>query len=132
MLKRYGARVSQSVHALVKFFRPVDGPSAEEELAVMWSAFHALDDNFRVRNHPTLGIATGMFWSSIRTGRVWHNDPKEIFALLTWMLYFVLTVYRTTASWRGRRAAWLGVIGFALVLCTFFGARLLPGYHVFG
>ena len=80
----------------------------------------------------TLGIATGMFWSSIRTGRVWHNDPKEIFALLTWMLYFVLTVYRTTASWRGRRAAWLGVIGFALVLCTFFGVRLLPGYHVFG
>src|SRR6266480_7749374 len=40
-------------------FRPGDGPGAEEELAVMWSAFHALDDNFRVRNHPTLGIAAG-------------------------------------------------------------------------
>src|SRR5215210_3085231 len=53
-------------------------------------------------------------------------------ALLTWLLYFVLTVYRSTANWRGRRAAWLGVVGFALVLCTFFGARLLPGYHVFG
>jgi len=80
----------------------------------------------------TLGIATGMIWSSIRSGRIWHNDPKEIFALLTWLLYFVLAVYRTSARWRGRRAAWLGVVGFALVLCTFFGARLLPGYHVFG
>jgi len=80
----------------------------------------------------TLGIATGMVWSSIRSGRIWHNDPKEIFALLTWLLYFVLTVYRSTANWRGRRAAWLGVVGFALVLCTFFGARLMGGYHVFG
>ena len=30
----------------------------------------------------TLGIATGMVWSSARDGRIWHNDPKEIFALL--------------------------------------------------
>jgi ABC-type uncharacterized transport system permease subunit len=80
----------------------------------------------------TLGIVTGMFWSSVRTGRIWHNDPKEIFALLTWMLYFFLIVYRSTANWRGRRAAWLGVVGFALVLCTFFGTRFLGGYHVFG
>jgi ABC-type uncharacterized transport system permease subunit len=80
----------------------------------------------------TLGIVTGMFWSSVRTGRIWHNDPKEIFALLTWMLYFGLVIYRSTANWRGRRAAWLGVVGFALVLCTFFGTRFLGGYHVFG
>jgi cytochrome c-type biogenesis protein CcsB len=80
----------------------------------------------------TLGIATGMIWSSERYGRIWHNDPKEIFAFLTWLLYFLLLIYRSTAKWRGRSAAWLGVIGFALVLCTFFGARLLGGYHVFG
>lgn len=80
----------------------------------------------------TLGIATGMFWSWTRNGRLWHNDPKEIFAVLTWLLYLVLIVYRSTASWRGRRAAWLGVVGFALVLCTLFGARYLGGYHVFG
>jgi ABC-type transport system involved in cytochrome c biogenesis permease subunit len=79
----------------------------------------------------TLGIVTGMYWSSMRSGQLWHNDPKEIFALLTWMLYFILTIYRSTTSWHGRRAAWLGVVGFALVLCTFFGAPLLGGYHVF-
>src|SRR5215207_6039498 len=68
----------------------------------------------------TLGIATGMFWSWDRYGRLWHNDPKEIFALLTWLVYFVLIIYRLTANWRGSRAAWLGVVGFALVLCTLF------------
>jgi ABC-type uncharacterized transport system permease subunit len=80
----------------------------------------------------TLGIASGMLWSSARDGRIWHNDPKEIFALLTWLLYLLLIIYRSTAGWRGRRAAWIGVAGFGLVLCTFFGARLLGGYHVFG
>lgn len=79
----------------------------------------------------TLGILTGMLWSSSRDGHLWHNDPKEIFALLTWLLYLALIHYRLSASWRGRKAAWLGVAGFALVLCTFFGARLLGGYHVF-
>jgi ABC-type uncharacterized transport system permease subunit len=80
----------------------------------------------------TIGIATGMLWSSARSGVLWHNDPKEVFALLTWLLYLSLIVYRSTAQWRGRSAAWLGVAGFVLVLFTFFGARLLGGYHVFG
>lgn len=80
----------------------------------------------------TLGIASGMLWSSSRDGRIWHNDPKEIFAVLTWLLYFLLLIYRSSSNWRGRNAAWLGVAGFALVLCTFFGTRLLGGYHVFG
>ncbi|HZM99428.1 MAG TPA: cytochrome c biogenesis protein CcsA [Pyrinomonadaceae bacterium] len=80
----------------------------------------------------TLGIATGMIWSRARSGQLWHNDPKEIFAVLTWLLYFFLIIYRSSANWRGRRAAWLGVVGFVLVLCTFFGAPLLGGYHVFG
>ena len=80
----------------------------------------------------TVGIATGMLWASSRDGRLWHNDPKEIFAALTWLLYVSLIVYRSSAGWRGRRAAWIGVAGFALVLCTFFGARMMGGYHVFG
>ncbi|HKR01654.1 MAG TPA: cytochrome c biogenesis protein CcsA [Pyrinomonadaceae bacterium] len=80
----------------------------------------------------TLGILTGMVWSRERDNRLWHNDPKEIFAALTWLLYLALVLYRATAGWRGRRAAWMGVAGFALVLCTFFGARLFGSYHIFG
>lgn len=80
----------------------------------------------------TVGIATGMVWASSRDGRLWHNDPKEIFAALTWLLYLLLILYRSSSRWRGRKAAWMGVAGFALVLLTFFGARLMGGYHVFG
>lgn len=78
----------------------------------------------------SLGIVTGVLWSSARTGRMWHNDPIEIFALLTWVLYLTMIHYRT--QWRGRKAAWLGVAGFALVVCTFLGALLMGGFHVFG
>ena len=80
----------------------------------------------------TVGIATGMVWASSRDGRLWHNDPKEIFAALTWLLYLSLILYRSSSSWRGRKAAWMGVAGFALVLLTFLGARWMGGYHDFG
>jgi len=78
----------------------------------------------------TLGIVTGVIWSQARSGRMFHNDPIEFFALLTWVLYLTLLHYRV--QWRGRKAAWLGVAGFTLVLCTFVGAVLLGGFHVFG
>lgn len=77
----------------------------------------------------TLGIVTGVIWSQARSGRMFHNDPIEFFALLTWVLYLTLLHYRV--QWRGRRAAWLGVAGFTLVLCTFAGAVALGGFHVF-
>lgn len=80
----------------------------------------------------SLGILTGMLLSSERDGRIWQNDPKEILAAITWLLYVILILYRASARWRGRRAAWMGVIGFALVICTFLGARLMGSYHVFG
>lgn len=78
----------------------------------------------------TLGIVTGVVWSRARSGRMFHNDPIEFFAILTWVLYLTLLHYRV--QWRGRKAAWMGVAGFVLVVCTFVGALLLGGYHVFG
>jgi cytochrome c-type biogenesis protein CcsB len=78
----------------------------------------------------SLGIITGAILSSQQTGRIWHNDPKEIFALLTWLLYLTMIHYRI--QWRGRKSAIVGVAGFGLVLFTFLGTRLMGGYHVFG
>ncbi len=80
----------------------------------------------------SLGLVAGVFWNWSEKGIMWRNDPKEIMAVLTWALYFGLAMYRSTANWRGRRAAWLGVLGFVLVLCTFLAAPLFGSYHVFG
>jgi cytochrome c-type biogenesis protein CcsB len=80
----------------------------------------------------TLGVATGIFWNNQRDGRFWRNDPKEVMALITWIVYLFLMHYRLTAGWRGRRVAWLSIIGFIVVMVTWLGARALGGYHVFG
>ena len=80
----------------------------------------------------TLGVVTGIFWNNQRDGRYWHNDPKEVMALVTWVVYLFLMHYRLTAGWRGRRVAWLSIAGFIVVLLTWLGARALGGYHVFG
>ena len=80
----------------------------------------------------TLGMVTGIIWNSQRDGKLWHNDPKEVLALVTWCVYLFVIHYRLTAGWRGRRTAWLAIAGFVIVLCTWIGARYLPGYHVFG
>lgn len=80
----------------------------------------------------TLGMAAGMLWSSLRDGRIWHNDPKEITALVTWTVYLLMMHYRMTAGWRGRRGAWLAIGGFVAVLVMWVGTRAFGGYHVFG
>jgi cytochrome c-type biogenesis protein CcsB len=80
----------------------------------------------------TLGVVTGIFWNNQRDGRYWHNDPKEVMALVTWFVYLFMIHYRLTAGWRGRRVAWMSVAGFLVVLLTWVGARALGGYHVFG
>lgn len=80
----------------------------------------------------TLGVVTGIVWNNQRDGRYWHNDPKEVMALATWLIYLFIMHYRLTAGWRGRRVALLSIIGLAVVLLTWIGARALGGYHVFG
>ena len=80
----------------------------------------------------TLGMVTGIIWNNQRDGRYWHNDPKEVMALVTWLVYLFIMHYRLTAGWRGRRVAWLAIAGFVVVLLTWVGTRSLPGYHVFG
>jgi ABC-type uncharacterized transport system permease subunit len=65
----------------------------------------------------TLAIMLGVIWVSQRgTG---YNRPEYPLALVTWVSYAALIVTRTTHGWRGRRAAWLTVVGFAGALLVF-------------
>src|SRR5581483_4847445 len=69
----------------------------------------------------TLGMLIGIIWNNQRDGRWWHNDPKEVLALVTWLIYLTMIHYRLTAGWRGRRVAWLSIAGFVVVLFTWVG-----------
>jgi len=78
----------------------------------------------------TLGIITGSIWAEYAWGSYWSWDPKETWALITWLVYAALLHGRLMIGWRGKRAALFAIIGFAAVLFTFFGVNLLiPGLH---
>jgi ABC-type transport system involved in cytochrome c biogenesis permease subunit len=78
----------------------------------------------------TLMIITGAYWANRTWGSYWSWDPKEDWALITWLTY--AAYLRMTRGWRGRRAATMAIIGFAIVMFTFFGVTyLLPGLHAY-
>lgn len=80
----------------------------------------------------TLGIISGAFWANTVWGTYWSWDPKETWALITWILYAGLLHGRLTAGWRGRKAAICSIIGFIFLLFTFLGVNLLlGGQHTF-
>jgi cytochrome c-type biogenesis protein CcsB len=75
------------------------------------------------------GIITGAVWANSAWGRYWGWDPKETWSLITWFIYATLLHARLMRGWRGRRIAYLSIIGFGAVLFTYFGVNLLPGLH---
>lgn len=75
----------------------------------------------------TLGIITGALWAE-NAGFLWERDSKVLFSFLTWFVYLLLIFYRLIAGWRGRKAAYLYIVGFIGVLVTFLG---VGGIHTF-
>lgn len=78
----------------------------------------------------TLGIITGALWAQSEAV-VWARDAKVLFSFLTWFVYLLLIHYRLIAGWRGKKAAYLSIVGFIGVLVTFLGANYFGGLHTF-
>jgi len=80
-----------------------------------------------------VGILLGAWWADHSWGRWWAFDPKETWALLTWIIYLITIHTRFAAG--GNKAlvtAWLSVVGFFVMLWTYFGVNLLlPGLHAY-
>ena len=80
----------------------------------------------------TLMIAAGAYWANQTWGSYWSWDPKETWAAITWLVYAGYLHMRVTRGWRGRRAAYFAILGFAVVMFTFFGVTYLkPGLHAY-
>ena len=80
----------------------------------------------------TLMIAAGAYWANRTWGSYWSWDPKETWAAITWLVYAGYLHMRVTRGWRGRRAAYFAILGFVVVMFTFFGVTyLLSGLHAY-
>lgn len=74
----------------------------------------------------TLGaLIFAMIWAHIAWGRFWDWDPKETWALITWLFYSAYLHLRLSKGWQGSKSAWLAVLGFLFVMFTLVGVNLL-------
>ena len=80
-----------------------------------------------------VGILLGAWWADHSWGRWWAFDPKETWALITWIIYLIVIHARVgTGARKGLITAWLSVLGFVVMLWTYFGVNLLlPGLHAY-
>jgi ABC-type uncharacterized transport system permease subunit len=78
-----------------------------------------------------VGLVTGFVWASRTWQGAWEFDPKIVATLVTWLIYLILFSTRASGNWRGRRAAYGAIFGFAAVMVTFLGVTFLSGQHGF-
>ena len=78
----------------------------------------------------TVVIFSGAIWAEQAWSAWWSWDPKETWALITWIFYAIYLHQRLRLKWQGKRMAWLAIVAVALVAFTFAGVNLLlPGLH---
>jgi cytochrome c-type biogenesis protein CcsB len=79
----------------------------------------------------TLTVVLGAIWAEIAWGKYWSWDPKETASLVTWLVYGAYLHARVVHGWRGRKAAWLLIAGFAATMFTFYGNLFFGGLHAY-
>ncbi len=80
----------------------------------------------------TVGIVTGSLLAKAMWGTFWSWEPVQVLSVLAWLLYAVLLQTRSV-GWRGRRAATLTIVGFALLIVSFLSLNIgLPHGRSFG
>ena len=78
----------------------------------------------------TIVILSGSLWAVDAWSAFWSWDPKELWSLITWIVYAIYLHQRLRNDWQGRRCAILSIFGVGLVLFTWIGVNtLLPGLH---
>ena len=81
----------------------------------------------------TVVILSGAIWAEQAWSAFWTWDPKEVWALITWIIYAVYLHLRLRSKRKGVAMAWFLVIAVPVVFFTFAGVNtLMHGLHTYG
>jgi len=81
----------------------------------------------------TIGIISGAVWANEAWGSYWSWDPKETWALITWLVFAIYLHSRLIKGWEGKQAAILGSCGFFVIWICYLGVNFLgKGLHSYG
>lgn len=129
----YGALLISFISSSMYLFSSLNkGAPAADNPACRQAGLDSLSYKLVLFAFPflTLGLTTGAVWAKKAWGSYWSWDPKETFALTTWLVYALYLHLRLAKNWQGRKSALLNLIGFFCVLFTFFGVNyLFKGLH---
>lgn len=73
----------------------------------------------------TIGMIFGALWAKEAWGHYWAWDPKETWAMITWLAYMLYIHYRLCAKHNTRQALWILVLAFLLLLICWFGLNYM-------
>jgi cytochrome c-type biogenesis protein CcsB len=77
-------------------------------------------------------LIAGAIWAERAWHRYWGWDTKEVWTFIIWVIYAGYLHAMATRGWTGKRAAWLGLIGFSAVIFNFTIVNLFfKGLHVY-
>ena len=81
----------------------------------------------------TIGILSGAVWANEAWGSYWSWDPKETWALLTWLIFAIYLHTRLSKGWEGKKPAIIASVGFLIVWMCYLGVNLIgEGLHSYG
>jgi cytochrome c-type biogenesis protein CcsB len=81
----------------------------------------------------TTGIISGAVWANEAWGSYWSWDPKETWALITWLVFAIYLHSRLLQGWQGQKAAFVGSCGFFVIWICYLGVNFLgKGLHSYG
>jgi len=81
----------------------------------------------------TVGIISGAVWANESWGSYWSWDPKETWALITWLVFASYLHSRITKKWEGVKTALVGTLGFFVIWICYLGVNFLGrGLHSYG
>ena len=81
----------------------------------------------------TVVILSGAIWAEQAWSSFWSWDPKEVWALITWIIYAVYLHLRLRKKSRGKAMAWFVAIAVPVVFFTFAGVNtFMKGMHTYG
>lgn len=150
MILSYAALLVGSLFSLIFLLLPTSlkfqaGPSADSPLVAperaRWqlSSLGASIDNYSYRilglGFPllTMGILSGAIWANEAWGSYWSWDPKETWALITWLVFAIYLHTRLTRGWTGTKPAIIAACGFVTVWICYLGVNILgSGLHSYG
>ncbi len=76
------------------------------------------------------GLLFAMIWAQIAWSRYWGWDPKEVWALITFLFYAAFLHFRLSKGWEGEKTAWLAIIGFSIIVFNqVFVNLVIAGLH---